>query len=242
MLHINTKKEMSGITKLKQSEYNTGATLAFENSRNLLDISTIAAHQRNFGIASSLCVLALEELTKSVVLKLKSINNSIPIRDLEKFFWNHEHKQNAGIEFYLKLDLAFSNELDGEDDMGGSGSEIVFPVIVIALLISWYFIQSEREGQRIKKSKSYFDEIKETGFYVGWDKETKMWYSPSLLHNESSYFELLEISNDFSKKVEKWIFSNQLNKENVIQFAEKLDENIINKEQLQKIIKSGFTH
>ncbi len=227
---------MTSIFKLKQSEYRTGAILAFENFESLIQIAEKAGQIDNFGAASSLCVLAMEELTKSVILQLKSINNSIHVNDLDKYFWNHEIKHNAGLDLYFKIESTYenNNELNNNED---SKSYIAIAVIVIALVLLWYFDQKEKDKKlENKKEKSYFDTIKESGFYVGFDVETRKWKSPKLEHNQESYNNLLELTNDFANKVKKWIFSNNLNRENIIDFAYALDDKVINKEQL-KIIK-----
>jgi len=227
---------MTPITQLKQSEYHTGAILAFENFESLLEISTKAADIKNFGIASSLCVLAMEELTKSVILQLKSINNSIPVNDLDKYFWNHEIKHNAGLDLYFKIESTYENnngELNFNDD---SKSYIAIAVVVIALLLVWYFNKKDK-GEEIekKKDKSYFDTIKESGFYVGYDKEARQWKSPKHEHDQESYNNLFDLTNDFANKVKNWIFNNKLNRENIIDFAQTLDDKLIDKNQLMKI-------
>lgn len=227
---------MTNITKLKQSEYHTGAILAFENFESLLEISTKAAEINNFGIASSLCVLAMEELTKSVILQLKSINNSIPVNDLDKYFWNHEIKHNAGLDLYLKIESSYENNSDEINSSDDSKSYIVIVVVVIVLFLVWYF-NKKNKGEKIEKKndKSYFDTIKESGFYVGYDKEARQWKSPKDEHNQDSYNNLFELTNDFANKVKNWIFNNKLNRENIIEFVQTLDDKLIDKNQLMKI-------
>lgn len=225
---------MVPVTKLKQSEYRIGAKLAFENFESLLEISAKAADIENFGIASSLCVLAMEELTKSVILQLKSINNSIPIRDLDKYFWNHEIKHNAGLDLYLKIGSSYGNNNEELNPDDNSKSHVAVVVVLIALLLVLYVSQKEKKIEK-KKDKSYFDTIKETGFYLGYDEEARQWKNPKFEHNQKSYSELFELTNDFADKVKNWIFNNNLNRQNIIDFASALDDNVINKEQLMKI-------
>jgi AbiV family abortive infection protein len=219
---------MTPITKLKQSEYHKGAIFAFENFESLLEISEKAAEIGNFGAASSLCILAIEELSKSGILQLKSINSLIPINDLDKYFWYHELKQNAGLDLYIKL------ESIGKENNVDSKTLIAMAVAVIAIICLVYTKQKDGEKNK-KKDKSYFDSIKESGFYVGYDESTRNWESPKNEHDQDSYDNLLELTKDFAEKVKNWIFNGKINSENIIGFLYTLDDEIINKERLDKI-------
>lgn len=219
---------MTPITKLKQVEYHRGAIIAFENFESLLEISEKAAEIGNFGAASSLCILAIEELSKSGILQLKSINNLIPINNLDKYFWNHELKHKAVLDLYSKLESkGIKNNVDNR-------TSILMAVVIIAIVIT-YTQKKEEEGKNMKKDKSFFDSIKESGFYVNYDESSRNWISPKKEHDQVSYSYILELAKDFSEKLKNWIFNGKINCDNILEFAYTLDDEIINKEILAKI-------
>lgn len=222
---------MTPISKLKQSEYKEGAKLSFENFEDLIKISENAARIENYGAASALSVLAMEELSKSVILQFKAINNLVPIKNLEKYFKVHETKQKAAIAIFSAIESKF-----GENDSELSAEKSTFSSIVIAI-IALLVIVSIMPGERKpnQKDKSLFDTIKETGFYVGYDERTRHWISPKSIHNEASYNALYKLINDFAINVKTWIFNDTLNKGNIIEFLKSLDDDIIDKNGLNKL-------
>ena len=222
---------MTSIYKLKQSEYYKGSLMAFENFESLMQIAEKAGEIDNYGAASSLCILAIEELTKSVVLRLKSINNSIPVKDLDKYFWNHEIKHNVGLELYFKIISTFENN-DKLTYHKDSKWHLIIVVVLISIIILLYIEQKDKNTKN-KKDESSFDSIKKSGFYVDYDMDTKQWKSPKNEHSRESYNDLFELSMDFAEMVKKWIFNNNLNKESIIDFALNLDDNIFDKKQLR---------
>jgi len=189
---------MTPINRLKQVEYQTGAKLAFENFDDLLEISEKASQLGKFGTASSLCVLALEELTKSVILKLKAINNSIPIKDLNKYFTSHETKHNAGLNLYSTINSKYE---DNSKPSIKDEKTNLYQLAAIALIAIWAYYYANKEVKyenSVGKSKSFFDIIKESGFYVGYDESARQWNSPKSQHDKKSYEGIYELTCDFS--------------------------------------------
>lgn len=78
--------------------------------------------------------LAMEELTKSVILQIKSINNLIPVKDLDKYFTSHETKHNAGLELYIKIESNYKDDNDEFNSNDDSKTSLVIAIAVIALL------------------------------------------------------------------------------------------------------------
>lgn len=220
---------MTPITKLKQAEYREGAKLTFENFQNLLNASMNVAQTENYGTASSICVLALEELSKSVILELKAINNSIPIKDLEKYFTRHEPKQNVGIDIFMAIESYYESS---EEDQTSNP----YHLLIIGLILLLVVFASKGDNSRSKKSKkSYFDLVKESGFYVGYNETSRQWMSPSSEHNKESFDGLFKYINEFSEKVKNWIFNGKINAQNILEFIDKLDDDFIDKSQLNKL-------
>lgn len=236
---------MTPITKLKQSEYREGAKLTFENFQSLLNASEKVAQIENYSTASSICVLALEELSKSVILELKAINSSIPIKDLERYFTSHEPKQNVGVNIFMAIESYYESS---EEDSTSKPYQLL--IIGLFLLLLVFTNNGEDNGSK-KSKKSYFDLIKESGFYVGYDEISRQWISPSSNNDKESFDRLFEYISEFSEKVKNWIFNGKINKVNILEFIDKLDDNFIDKSQLNKLkiktegnnkndLKSGF--
>jgi len=73
---------MTTLTRLTTEEYKKGAAFAFENAEKHLHVAAKIADTRNFGMAISHLILSLEELSKAVVLKIKSSGNEIKFQQL----------------------------------------------------------------------------------------------------------------------------------------------------------------
>lgn len=224
---------VTNITKLKQSEYRKGAKLTFQNYEDLIEITEKAEQIGNYGIASSLCVLALEELSKSVVLQLRSINNQIPIKNLEKYFRSHETKQNAGIVIFETLQSNYQDEEEVLSDDYKSNFSLAIAITAIAIFALEHISKNEKGIK--KNSKSFFDTIKESGFYVGYNEFSRQWICPRLEHNRESFTLLFNYIKEFAVKVKKWIFDGKINKDNIIEFLNSLDDELIDKAQLEKM-------
>lgn len=224
---------MTSIYKLKKSEYREGAKLAFENFEDLLQVSEKAAQIGKLGAASSLCVLALEELSKSVILELRAINNSIPIKNLEKYFTSHEPKQKAGISLFITLQSNFEdNEVNEDIDIDSDFALAIIGILVLLILA----VNNNDKVESKRKEKSFFDTLKESGFYVSYDEKSRQWISPRAEHNQERFDSIFQLTTDFAEKIKNWIFNGNLNKENLLEFLYSLDDEIIDKTLLDKLL------
>jgi len=227
---VTNNLEITSIHKLKKSEYKTGARLAFENFEDLLTISEKSAHVGKYGIARSLCVIAMEELSKSVILELRAINNSIPIKNFEKYFTRQDIKHMAGISLFSTIESRFeNNKIDFDFRRDYDYALAVF--VLLAVLIVW--VNKNEKTVNKKNEKSFFDLIKEKGFYVDYNKESRQWTSPSSVNKKEEYEELYQLVLDFSEKTKKWIFNGNLEKEKLIEFLYSLDDDIIDKSRIE---------
>ena len=230
---VGNNFKMTSIHKLKKSEYKTGSKLAFENFEDLLTISEKSAQIGKYGIATSLCVIAMEELSKSVILELRAINNSIPIKNFEKYFTRHDIKHMACISLFSTIESKFENNKIDFDFQKDSDYALAI-LVLLAILIVW--VNKNEKTQTKRNEKSFFDLIKESGFYVNYDEQSRQWTCPSSVHNKEKFEGLYQLVKDFSEKTKKWIFNGNLEKEKLIEFLYSLDDDIIDKSRVEKLI------
>lgn len=226
------KKKVS-IHKLKQSEYLTGSQLALENSNSLLEVSTLSKANGRYGIASSLLVLSFEELTKAVVLKIKGLNNQIPIVDFDSFFRLHKKKHEVAYSIYLSI-------IDSE----GSSATTVEKVttvkddwaLVAIIIIVLGFIFLTKNSENAKQKKSELDKIKENGFYTDFDINNRRWVSPDTEFSLEEYDEFSNFISGVMKVLRDWAFGGKLDKENILDEIISFNKDIVSKEKLEKLI------
>jgi AbiV family abortive infection protein len=198
-----------------------------------LTISEKSAQIGKYGIATSLCVIAMEELSKSVILELRAINNSIPIKNFEKYFTRHDIKHMAGISLFSTIESKLENSKIDFDFKKDSDYALAI-LVLLAVLIVW--VNKNEKTSSKKNEKTYFDLKKESGFYVDYNKQSRQWTSPSSDHKKEEFEGLYHLVIDFSEKTKKWIFNGKLEKEKLIEFLYSLDDDLIDKSRIEKLI------
>ncbi|MBU1012065.1 MAG: AbiV family abortive infection protein [Bacteroidetes bacterium] len=224
---------MISIYKLKKSEYKEGAKLAFENFEDLLNVSEKAAQIGKLGTATSLCILSIEELAKSVILELLAINNSIPIKNLEKYFTSHEQKHLAAISLFFNLKSTFETNQTKQDNEMDSDFILVIIILIVLLALS---IDNKAKLKNKRKEKSFLDTFKESGFYVEFNTDSRQWISPKMEHNQERFESLFQLTSEFATSIKNWIINGKLSKENLLKFLHSLDDDLIDKSRLEKLL------
>lgn len=227
---------MNSINRLEKAKYLEGANLTLEHSKDLFNTAIKAGELKSFGIASSLLVLSIEELAKATALKIKSINNQIHIVKLDKYFRSHVWKQIFIFEAMAVLVDTEENKNEEKIDLKNPNSTTIIIIgAVIAIAVCAYVIL--KNGGNLKTNKSLLDDIKESGFYVGYDEGKREWKSPNQTNDEESYNNLRELTSKAFKLVEDSFFNKKMNASNIIDFVENLGENVIDKKQFEKLKK-----
>jgi len=217
---------MTSINNLKKIEYLNGANLALENAKAHLDVANLSAKSKHYGIASSLLILSIEELAKACALRLKSINNNIPVNNLEKYFKNHKIKQKSIIQIFYSS-LGFSIE-KGEIKIEKKEAYVIVFVIIIAIIYSY------TNKNKTINPKSEYDKIKESGFYFSYCEVNRKWISPQENYDIKNFKPFKESIDDLFEIIELNLFGDKINESNIIEFAESMD-NVIDQKQLAKL-------
>ncbi len=93
------------------NEFNKkGFNLSLENGKALLKIADLAVNENQFGIASSLNILAAEEIIKAALILIKDFFPEYNIFDFHKIFENHAVKHSLIKDHILMFDDFFKKD------------------------------------------------------------------------------------------------------------------------------------
>lgn len=142
-------------------------------------------------------ILSAEELAKAFVLKIKSLDNQLPINNLYKYFSHHRTKHKLIINLVQSI-LETKVDTDNVDISEENQANVpenrnwiygVFILIGLFFLIIALF--SKNQGKELQSDSEVdgkdkpslnnrhpFDEIKESGFYLGFDYLQKKMEKP----------------------------------------------------------------
>lgn len=220
---------MKHIYQLKKNEYQHGANLAFENAKNHFNVANKAAEIEHYGIASSLLVVAAEELAKASVLKIKSINNSIRIDNLDEYFRNHSTKHESIFKiFAASLDSIRVDSTETPNDKNiddNANLDLIILIIVVIIGVIMYF---NKDAEITKNDFQSLEDIRKAGFYLGFDQENRKWEVPEKRFSEEQYNNFRETAKLAFDTLEKSLFGDKFDSKSIIEFADKLkDEKII---------------
>lgn len=217
---------MTTLNRLTTEEYKKGAMFAFENAEKHLHVAAKIADTRNFGMAISHLILSLEELSKAVVLKIKSSGDEIQIKNLDKYFRNHNVKHEAIINIYLATLLQNDKTADKKSKSADS-RWIILVILAIAFIAITLFL-SDKQKKELTTNTDFLNEMRNHGFYVDYDIKNKKWRTPLMQSNPNDYKETEEIVTLFLKSLKQSLFEDKFNKQDILRFIKELgDENII---------------
>jgi len=215
--------KMTQVNNLTKERYKQGYELVLENAETHLFIASKIAETSNYGIAISHLVLSLEELAKAAKLKIKSIDNSIEIKNLNEYFYKHFTKHKA----IYKLYFASLPDTKKENASKKSSQKSNDFLIIIALFILFIFVPDF-----VNDLNNLFDlnKIRNDGFYVDFDDKNNEWRTPSNVHNEQKYNAIKDLTDQIFDSLKRTLFADKINIGNIHAFIEKLsDENILMK-------------
>lgn len=218
--------KMTQVNNLTKERYKQGYELVLENAETHLFIASKIAETSNYGIAISHLILSLEELAKAAKLKIKSIDNSIEIKNLNEYFYKHYTKHKAIFRLYfaslpdtIKENASKKSSQKSNDFLVG----IIILLIILYILVSDHFVT-------IRKNLFNLNKIRNDGFYVNFDEKNKEWQTPSNVYNEQRYNEIKDFTDQIFDSLKRTLFADKINTRNIHAFIEKLsDENILMK-------------
>lgn len=226
---------MTSIYALKKTEYAQGSKLAFKNSQDLLKVAEKAAQIENYGIASAMCVLSLEELSKSIILCMFAKDNKLPVKHLDKYFYDHQIKQNVGINVFMSLLVDDFESFIQKEENKLKGAVLLLALVFVALFSNSHTYKKDKNGR--KTSKSSFDKVKESGFYTSYCETDRAWKSPSDAIDQKDYEGFYELLKEYAKVIETWIYKDKLEDALLDHIINNLDDSIIEKSRLNKMRK-----
>jgi len=225
--------KMTQVNNLTKERYKQGYELVLENAETHLFIASKIAETSNYGIAISHLILSLEELAKAAELKIKSIDNSIEIRNLNKYFYDHSTKHKAIFKLYFATisDTTKENasKKSSKNSNGGLLLTAILLVILLFMLDSDYF---QNDLKELFNLKNPFDlnTTRNAGFYVDFDEKHNEWQTPSNIYNEQTYNTIRNFTIQIFDSLKNSLFANKINNKKIHAFIEMLsDENILMK-------------
>lgn len=202
---------MKSIHKLKKIEYQEGAEKALHNSQKHYDASITLAKAKLYPFAITHLIISAEELTKAVVLKIKSIDNSINIPDIEKYFKSHNHKHNKLFQL-SKL----ANEFNPPKKKDKKEQDLALLIVGLIIVVSAYFQhikdkEKSEEELAIENADAIdsIEKIRISSIYVEFLYSRK-WRMPFEEYTKENYESFESIYNQFIPKISDFIFKENL--------------------------------
>lgn len=236
---------MKDLYKLKQSDYEIGANLALKNAQSHLEVSKKASEMQQFGIATSILIIASEELAKASILKIRAINNSIRIDNLSDYFYSHSTKHKSIFKiFTTSLEYLENREPDTEKKLSISNKELLIIIAGISLFFAlWEHFTKDNEvilkdseqgnDSENTREKNSFEDMRQAGFYLGFNSDNRQWEIPNEIFNQDQYNTLKEIIEMAFDSIEKSLFGFKINSKNIVEFVDKLEDKKIKTEHLK---------
>jgi len=220
---------MTQVNNLTKERYKQGYELVLENAETHLFIASKIAETSNYGIAISHLILSLEELAKAAKLKIKSIDNSIKIKNLNEHFYKHAVKHVAIFKLYFASQPVKENAPEKTSKNSNGGLLLITAILLVIL----FMLDSDHFQNDLKKLfnlKNPFDlnTTRNAGFYVDFDERHNEWQTPSNVYNEQTYNAIRNFTVQIFDSLKNTLFADKINNKNINEFIEKLsDENIL---------------
>lgn len=222
---------MTTINNFSIKEFDLGSKLALENAKSHFKIAKISSNENQYGIATGLLILSIEELAKATILKIKSKHKHISVKNIEKCFYNHGFKHAIFINITSQIILKNEKEKNEVDQNYNDLSIILIISISILIYIIWHSFSEKK----LTRKKSVLDVVKESGFYFGYS-DRGSWEIPNKIYTHESTKVLIDMVQRAFNIIENFIFNEDISSHEIISFVEQLDDDIINKKELQKIL------
>lgn len=189
-----TKKEFISIKlaihsnqRMKEEElsYKEGYLYALQNSKSLLKIADLSAQDHEYGIACSLSILSAEEAIKACMCLHKHKNPNMELD--RKIFSSHEVKHDL-INSHLISFIYFPKRLLDtlEETATKDFTLIEFICLLITKKDSDILTSKDLKPSDIRLWRQKANQIKNSGFYVGFSESKNQWHSPKE-KNEEDY-------------------------------------------------------
>jgi hypothetical protein len=214
--------KMTQVNNLTKERYKQGYELVLENAETHLFIASKIAETSNYGIAISHLILSMEELAKAALLKIKSIDDSIEIKNLNKYFHNHFIKQEAMFKLYF---ASLSDTIKENASKKSSKKSNDSLEVIIILLIGLFLFKDHLNDLN---NLFNLNKIRNDGFYVAFDDKNNEWQTPSNVYNEQRYNEIKDFTDQVFDLLKRTLFADKINTGDIYALIEKLsDENIL---------------
>jgi len=171
-------------------DFSKGHQLTRENFKILRLTAKQSYLSKNYGLASSLNVLSVEELVKSLFFFIRNHNPDVGLKNFEQVFKNHKIKHNELKEIikssYEGFDILYFNILEDKkvllDRLPDERKDE----------FAKEYVDIERVKNRVDKIKGYqiqvdeiliwlqnSNDIKNNGLYIGLDTISGVWSTPT---------------------------------------------------------------
>lgn len=206
--------------RLQKKDYQIGSKEGLKNAKNLLTTAKLAGNEKLFGTARSLLIIACEELAKSVMLKIKDVDNTIEIKNLNAYFKGHKIKHDLTFKFFLLIiEEKWENEKSSKEDK--------MVAIALLLVVVFLFVTSDDITETYIKRLS-LERIRQKGLYLEYYSDVKKWNFDTLKLDLKAYEDALKLTKGIFEYVEIQFFSKKVSKERVVNFLKDLDDLDIN--------------
>ncbi len=199
----------------------TGSKYALENAKNQFAAAELIASKENYGLASSLMVLAAEEALKSLALRSYVFFPDTKGIDFKEIFSKHEYKLDLirsliGIKSFLQVLYQTIIEPELENNEMSVGEITKIRDRGIDKFINWAENEISSKTTTLSIQLEWWNQaktLKEDGFYVRCHKQG--WYSPLKIKKErfdktkkyvNNFIETVDLINSIDLNQEPYAF------------------------------------
>jgi len=201
--------------KVKKSVYLEGSHLGLENAKDLMTVADLAFNSKLNGPCIANIIMSFEELTKAIILKIKSLDNSLMIKDIDLYFKDHNKKHILGAT--LCVLAKFVNhipEYDEKEKYNFIGWYVAFGIF------GHFSLKIIREKFRIDETEPILEKVRQSGLYLDFDKVNKKWKSPKQFLKDGETKQILTIAQSLFDQIKQEYFVNEISREEVVNLLE----------------------
>lgn len=193
------------------------------NSEVLCKTSQKAASSQDYGVATSLMILASEELVKGILLYFKGIGiNYSPIKELRNVFYQHKPKHEIGMLMELLRLFEIQMNIEKHNLSKRKGTKFIDKLLNGLNYVHAIIEPIATAGKNLEWWNKA-DTLKNRGFYVDYNDHVLL---PSEIKQET-FDEALKILSDLKKRFKIIQLFIQRNKSNeVSQFIDVINQTI----------------
>jgi AbiV family abortive infection protein len=178
------KTKFESIKTLSNKSLIDGIRHCFDNSNNLFDSAIVLKRNKKFGVATSILILSIEALIKSLSLLNMLVSDNDDKEMVKEIFESKDlHKNRLEFALFMNVYLQSVNfEKIGQAIESNENPEDFLSSFFSETNMTKIFNKVEKEKQTLNNWFSHANENKNLGLYVAFNNNK--WYTPDKITSE----------------------------------------------------------